>query len=61
MGRGKTLTQCTVVWISCVLLLFILAITVFRLRRPFYGVKSYRVMVSWLGRQGRNGFFFALA
>ena len=62
MGRddGKPVRNARWVWISCVLLLFILAITVFRLRRPFYSAKSYGFMGLWLGREGRNGFSFPL-
>ena len=56
-GDGKLVRNARWVWISCVLLLFILAMTVFRLRRPFHSAKSYGFMVLWLGREGRNGLF----
>ena len=59
-GDGKPVRNACWVWISCVLLLFILAMTVFRLRRPFHSAKSYGFMGLWLGREGRNGFLFPL-
>ena len=47
MGRREARTQCRLVWISFVLLLFILAITVLRLSAFFIARKATGFMVIW--------------